>query len=86
MRRRTEITLEIDRIVLVNPNQTNSQWCARCDEYVPMLTIAEAAIAARVNWRTIFGWADSGRLHSTETSLGLLLIFPNSIFGVHLPC
>ena len=81
MMRRTEITVEIERLVLVDRHQTEAQWCDNCNGYVPMLTIDEAAIAARVNWRAILGWADSGRIHSIETPQGLLLICPNSISG-----
>ncbi len=44
-----------------------------------MLSIDDAAILARVNSRTIFGWAESGVVHSTETPEGLLLICPNSL-------
>jgi len=43
-----------------------------------MLSIDDAAILARVNSRTIFGWAESGVVHSTETPEGLLLICPYS--------
>jgi DNA-binding transcriptional MerR regulator len=44
-----------------------------------MLSIDEAAILARVNSRTIFHWAETGVVHSTETPAGLLLICPNSL-------
>jgi hypothetical protein len=44
-----------------------------------MLNVDDAAIFARVNSRTIFHWAESGALHSSETPEGLLLICPNSL-------
>jgi hypothetical protein len=44
-----------------------------------MLSIDDAAILAGVNSRTIFGWAESGVVHSTETPDGLLLICLNSL-------
>jgi hypothetical protein len=44
-----------------------------------MLSIDDAAIFAGVNSRTIFHWAESGVVHSTETAEGLLLICPNSL-------
>ena len=44
-----------------------------------MLSIDDAAIFARVNSRTIFNWAESGVIHSSETPEGLLLICPNSL-------
>jgi len=44
-----------------------------------MLSIDDAAILARVSSRTIFQWAESGVVHSTETPEGLLLICPISL-------
>jgi hypothetical protein len=43
-----------------------------------MLNIDAAAIFAQVSSRTIFHWAESGEVHSSETPEGLLLICPNS--------
>lgn len=44
-----------------------------------MLSIDGAAILARVSSRTIFQWAESGALHSSETPEGLLLICSYSL-------
>lgn len=44
-----------------------------------MLNVDDAAIFARVNSRTIFHWAESGAVHSSETPEGLLLICPHSL-------
>ena len=43
-----------------------------------MLNVDDAAIFAHVNSRTIFHWAESGVVHSSETPEGLLLICPHS--------
>jgi hypothetical protein len=56
-----------------------------------MLTIDDAAIFAQVNSRTIFRWAESGALHSSETPEGLLLICSHSleqqaVASVNNPC
>lgn len=78
MKTRTEITLEVDRWVVVSrPGRT--AWCATCSRYVEMLNIDEAAILAGVNSRTIFRWIESGALHSSEAREGLLLICPRSL-------
>jgi hypothetical protein len=79
MRTRTEITFEMDRVIVIGRHGSSVQWCADCHERVDMMTTDQAAIIARVNSRTIFRWADSGRLHSSETPEGLLLICPNSL-------
>ena len=44
-----------------------------------MLSIDEAVLFAHVNSWTIFRWAESGVIHSSETPEGLLLICPNSL-------
>lgn len=78
MRTRTEIIVETDRWVIAS-RLRRSAWCSACSHQVEMLNVDEAAIFARVNSRTIFHWAESGALHSSETSEGLLLICPRSL-------
>ena len=75
MKTRTEITVETDRWVVIN-RRRKTTWCSGP---VEMLSTDDAAIIARVNSRTIFHWAESGIVHSTETPEGLLLICPNSL-------
>ena len=77
MKTRTEITLEMDRWVVLS--RTNRiAWCSNCSRYVEMMSVDDAAIFAKVSSRTIFRWAESGALHSSETREGLLLICPRS--------
>jgi len=77
MKTRTEITVETDRWVVINRHRKTA-WCSSCLRHVEMLSIDDAAILARVNSRTIFHWAESGVVHSSETPEGLLLICPQS--------
>lgn len=77
MKTRTEITVETDRLVIVSRRRRNF-WCSTCLRQVEMLNVDDAAIFARVNSRTIFHWAESGVVHSSETPEGLLLICPHS--------
>ena len=77
MKTRTEITVEMDRLIVVN-RSGRSEWCSCCSRPVEMLSIDNAALLAHVNSLTIFRWAIAGELHSTESSEGLLLICPNS--------
>jgi hypothetical protein len=77
MKTRTEITVETDKLIVVN-RRRRTEWCSTCSRQVEMLTIDDAAILAQVNSRTIFLWAESGAVHSSETPEGLLLICPNS--------
>ena len=78
MSTRTEITLELDRWVVVS-RPRKQRWCATCALEVEMISIDDAALRAQVNSRTIFQWAESGVVHSSETAEGLLLICPNSL-------
>jgi hypothetical protein len=77
MRTRTEITVEMDRWIVIT-RSNKRRWCSYCGLTVEMLSADEAALQAQVNTRTIFHWAESGELHSTESEDGLLLICPNS--------
>lgn len=77
MKTRTEITVEVDRWVVVN-RRRKSTWCVACSRQVEMLNVDDAALFAQVNSRTIFHWAESGAVHSSETPEGLLLICPHS--------
>ena len=82
MKRRTEITIETERIVVMSRSvkkEVGRQQCDCCAEHVDMITTDHAAIVARVTSRTIFKWAESGMVHSAETAEGLLLICPNSL-------
>ena len=79
IRKRTEITVEIERLLVITGRKRVVKWCSSCAGYRVMLASDDAAIAARVKSRTIFRWAESGRIHSTETPEGLLLICPESL-------
>ena len=77
MKTRTEITVEMDRLIIVSRTR-KSEWCGSCARPVEMLSIDDAALIAHVNSRTIFRWAIAGELHSAESAEGLLLICPHS--------
>lgn len=77
MKTRTEITFEMDRLIVVS-RRKHAEWCSTCARPVEMLSVDEAALIAQVNSRTIFRWAESGDLHTSETAAGLLLICPHS--------
>jgi hypothetical protein len=78
-RRRTEITIETDRMFYISSPRMVLSWCAACDAQVEMVPVDEAAILRHVNSRTIFHWVESAQVHSSETANGLLLICLNSL-------
>lgn len=78
MKTRTEITFEMDRLIVLN-RPRRSEWCNSCSRPVDMLSVDDAALFAQVSSVTIFRWAIAGELHSSESADGLLLICPNSL-------
>lgn len=82
MKTRTEITFEMDRLIVLNRSRT-SDWCSSCSRPVEMLSVDDAALVAHVSSVTIFRWAIAGDLHSSESADGLLLICPNSLSVFH---
>lgn len=80
MRKRTEITIETERTLVVSERrERNSLWCNRCASTLPMLTIDVAARVACTTPLVIFGLAKAGRLHSAITPEGRLFICSNSL-------
>ncbi len=77
MKTRTEITVEMDRLIVVS-RPGRAEWCSGCAHPVEMLSIDDAALLAHVSSLTIFRLAIAGELHSVENADGLLLICPNS--------
>ncbi len=78
-RKRTEITIETDRMFYISRPRIVLSWCAACDAEVQMVTVDEAAIMRRVNSRTMFQWVESQHVHASENANGLLLICLNSL-------
>ncbi len=79
MKKRTEITVEIERVMLVSSRKSPVIWCEACDALVGMLTVDEAAALAGVSSRSIYRRVESGQLHFAETPEGRLFICPNSL-------
>jgi hypothetical protein len=79
-KRRTEITVETDRVLVIRRRSRAAQaWCAGCARQVQMLTPDEAAVVAAVSVRTINRRVEAEKVHFAETPDGLLLICLNSL-------
>jgi len=80
IKRRREITVETtQQIVISNPQDVVVAWCQGCADHVGMVTTEQAAVISGVTSRSIYQSVESGELHFTETSEGLLLICVNSL-------
>ena len=79
MKKRMEITLEVDRLTLVSNRTSQDLWCDGCSAVVRMLTVDEAAAVASATSRSIFRRVETGELHFAETPTGRLFICLNSL-------
>lgn len=81
MSRRTEITVEIERLVMVRKGgrKIRRVFCELCETETEMLTTDNAARLAKCSSWAIFGWVGLGWLHFTETDEGILLVCRNSL-------
>lgn len=79
MKKRTEITIETERTLVVSVAKKAISWCAACNAQAEMIPVDEAAILQRVDSRTMFRWVEAKRVHSSETANGLLMICLNSL-------
>jgi excisionase family DNA binding protein len=80
MKRRVEILIETERLLIAGGRHAMTLRCDECAIEVRMITVDEAAILAGESARTIYGWVEAGRLHFLETPEGRLLICLNSLF------
>ena len=74
MKKRTEITIETSRRVIVR--QTNSRrqtWCEQCQMHVRIISPNEAAARLNVSSRLIYQWIEAGSIHFREDSGGLMV-------------
>ena len=68
------------RIIEMSPTAPlGLNWCAECGQEYWMITPESAAAIADVNTLTIYEWAYSGRIHSTETKDEQIFICLNSL-------
>ena len=80
MKRRVEITVETERLLLVRGRSVSvTAWCAGCGARVRMVTAGEAARLSGLSAREIFRRVEAATLHFTETNEGELLVCPDSL-------
>ena len=78
--RRTEVTVEMDEIILITGSQAAClPPCPQCPDVVAMITPEQAAEIVAANTRAIYRWIEEGRIHSAETAKGRLLVCPRSL-------
>ena len=82
MKKRTEITLETDRILIIRrAGRPVRAWCTGCSEEVAMITLEKAVALASTSTRTIYRWVEAGHVHFIETTDRAPLVCLNSLLG-----
>jgi hypothetical protein len=77
--KRTEITIDIEEVVIRRTPVFTPGWCERCGKGVQMLDANGASAGAGVTPRMIYRYLEAGAIHFTETPEGLTLICIDSL-------
>lgn len=77
--RRTNITIETERLLLVKRRHSESSWCASCAAQVTHVTPETAATWLGISRRTMYRWLETQPLHFTEAADGGVAICLNSL-------
>ena len=78
MKRRRQITLEIERIVIRSDVCVFTQ-CETCGASTPAVTVEQAAMLIGEKADRLYSRAECGEVHSTRTSNGPLMICLKSL-------
>ena len=80
MKRKTEITIETERLLIISKRNTSALgWCAGCNGQVRLLNAEVASRVAGVSPRAIYRLIETDQLHFIETRDQRLLICVNSL-------
>ena len=77
--KRTGITIEKERLLVVRRHPNALQWCRNCRRWTVPMSLDEVALFCGVTSRAVFQWVEAGEVHSDETASGLLRICSESI-------
>ena len=70
----TRITIETERVLVINRTRNPASWCPSCGARVQRLTVDEAAAITRVDSLTVYRWVEAGAIHHAETEGGVPLL------------
>jgi hypothetical protein len=85
MKRRTEITIEIDRVMVISRRNTQRHWCESCGAEVDMISESEATVVAGATAQAIRRLVQSGAIHSRSAVHGGRLICLDSLLRSQSP-
>ncbi|MEO6390521.1 MAG: hypothetical protein ABIP75_01640 [Pyrinomonadaceae bacterium] len=81
MKRRREVTIEIEREIVIRNHPSNRTWCTGCGDQVEMLNTNEAAHLMGSSEDDIFALVDSAEIHFTTSADGGVLVCPDSLLN-----
>ena len=82
MKKRTEITIETARLLIIDKPLRMIGWCAQCGKETNWLAIDDAARLVGQSTRAIFRLVERADLHAGETPEGILTICGDSLIQV----
>ncbi|HZM86922.1 MAG TPA: hypothetical protein VFF31_10390 [Blastocatellia bacterium] len=80
--RRMRITIQTERLLVMNQGRSLYSMCSTCGDEVRMVTIDQAATLARLSSLEIYREVEAGVLHFIETAEGSVLVCFNSLNGL----
>lgn len=80
IRKRTEITVETEEILVRHAPQITKCWCAECGAEVSVATPEVASVIANLPAATITQGIASGQVHATQAADGRRSVCLSSLF------
>jgi hypothetical protein len=77
--KRTRITVETERLLLIRRRQSLFAVCKACGDEVRLVNVEDASAVAGVSALSIYRLVESGTLHHAETASGELLVCAESL-------
>ncbi|MGB9433621.1 MAG: hypothetical protein WBQ89_15375 [Candidatus Acidiferrum sp.] len=79
--RRTEITVETDRVLIIRQRRSVRAWCQECGCEVDMVSLGEALALAKVPGLEFREFAEARRWHLSESQDGTCLVCLGSLWN-----
>jgi hypothetical protein len=84
LRKRTEVTIETERLLVIRNRPQTVIRCEQCRAEVRMLAVDQAALMMNVRSLAIYRLVETGDLHFAENAEGILLVCLNSLEAISL--
>jgi hypothetical protein len=78
-RKRTEITVETDQVLVIRRRRSIRAWCRECACEVDMVGLAEAEVLTGMSAKVLRDRAQARRWHLSESSDGTALVCLESL-------